>query len=511
MTRLYFREKLTPLIAGLVLMGSAWLAPRAQAQRTCSTPSPAEWEASLTPAQRHAYQQADARAAQRQQDAARTAATPVVIPVVVHVVYNTEAQNVSDEQIRAQIEVLNQDYGRTNPDAVNTPAAFQARASNVGVQFRLALRDPQGRPTTGIERRQTTVTSWAGDRVKLHSFGGLNAWPAGQYLNLWLCNLNSGTLGYAQYPGGDNTFDGVVVHYSTVPGGVYNPYNLGRTATHEVGHWLNLHHTFQGGCQSTDNVADTPPQSLPNYGCPNGPVLSCSKSPAEGDMYMNFMDYANDACMNAFTAGQRQRVQALFEAGGLRASLLASPALTPVATPLPVELVSFAATPRGGAVELRWVTAQEKNNAYFAVERSADGRAFAELQRVAGQGSTSTRSHYAYTDAHLPAGATLYYRLRQVDLDGTTTYSDVRTATPSVLTTEPFRVLPTLVTDGQLRYAAATAGQLECCSLSGQRVLAAVSLSAGTGRLDVSRLQPGTYIARLTTAAGVRVSRFVVQ
>jgi hypothetical protein len=498
-----------------MLVGPAFV-PAAQAQRTCATPEPEQWAAQLTPVQRAAYEQAEARAAQRQQDAARglaarSTAGPVIIPVVVHVVYNANAanQNISDEQIRAQIEVLNRDYSRTNLDAGSTPAAFQGRAAGLDVQFKLAARDPQGRATSGIERRASSVASWAGDRVKMSSFGGLDAWPAGQYLNLWLCNLDPGLLGYAQFPGGDPTYDGVVLAYWTVPGGTY-PYNLGRTATHEVGHWLNLQHVFQGSCRGGDGVDDTPPQSAANYSCPSGPRLSCPKSPAEGDMYMNFMDYVDDGCMNAFTAGQRLRVQTLFEPGGLRASLLTSPALTASATPLPVELTAFTAAARPTSVQLRWTTAQEKNNAYFAVERSADGQRFGEVARLTGQGTSTTARSYDWTDASLPAAGTLYYRLRQVDHDGTATYSAVRTVSPP-LGAEAFRVLPTRVADGQLHYTAAAGGQLECCSLAGQRVLPPVALTAGTGQLDVSRLRPGTYLARLTSAAGVCISRFVVE
>ncbi|OON68746.1 M43 family zinc metalloprotease [Hymenobacter sp. CRA2] len=514
MTRFYPREKLTQLIVGLVMTASPAVVPAAQAQRICGTPSAEEWQAQLNPAQQQAYQRAEARAAQRQQEAAagtaaRTAAGGVTIPVVVHVVYNTAAQNVTDAQIQAQIDVLNRDYSRTNPDAVNTPAAFAGRTAAVGVQFRLAVRDPKGAATNGIERRQTTAAYWLGDRVKMSSFGGLDAWPAGQYLNLWVCNLDAGMLGYAQLPGGEPAFDGVVLLYSTLPGGAA-PYNLGRTATHEVGHWLNLSHIFQGGCRGTDNVDDTPPQSAANYGCPTFPRTSCGAAGANGDMFMNFMDYVDDACMNSFTAGQRLRVQTLFEANGLRSSLLASPGLTPVATPLPVTLVEFGATARATAVQLHWTTAQEKNNAYFALERAHDGQHFAEVSRLTGSGTSSTARRYTYTDATLPAAVTLYYRLRQVDLDGTTTYSEVRTVNRPEQH-EAFQVLPTLVADGQLRYTAAEAGQLECCSVSGQRVLPAVQLPAGTGQLDVRHLRSGTYFARLTSQAGVRVSRFVVE
>jgi hypothetical protein len=263
--------------------------------------------------------------------------TVVTIPVVVHVLYNTTAQNISDAQVQAQINQLNADFARTNSDAGNTPSVWQSIASNCEVQFCLAQRDPSGNATNGIIHKSTTKTSFtdAGDPAKHNSTGGDDAWPAASYLNLWSCNLGGGLLGYAQFPGGPAATDGVVVLYSSMGSiaqpGTATPYNLGRTATHEVGHWLNLYHIWGDdgtSCSGSDNVTDTPNQSSENYGCVSFPHTDgCSSG--NGVMFMNYMDYTDDGCMNMFTAGQKTRMQALFAAGGTRVSLATSTGCTP--------------------------------------------------------------------------------------------------------------------------------------------------------------------------------------
>lgn len=254
----------------------------------------------------------------------------VTIPVVVNVVWNTTAQNISDAQILTQIDVLNKDFRRLNADAANTPSVWQSIAADCEVNFCLATQDPSGAATTGIRRRQTTVTSFStNDAVKFTAQGGIDAWDRNKYLNLWVCNLSGGLLGYAQFPGGAAATDGVVCTYTAfgTNGTATAPFNLGRTATHEVGHWLNLYHIWGDdgtACTGTDQVSDTPNQADENYGCPAFPQVSCSNGP-NGDMFMNYMDYTDDGCMNLFTAGQKARMQALFGTGGARVSLLTSP------------------------------------------------------------------------------------------------------------------------------------------------------------------------------------------
>ena len=265
------------------------------------------------------------------------ATTTLTIPVVFHIVYNTTAQNISDQRILDQLNVLNKDFARLNSDANKTPSAFLSVASGTTVQFCLAQRDPNGNPTNGIIRKYTTVTAFStNDNVKYSSSGGDDAWPRGSYLNIWVCNMSNGILGYAQFPGtGLAATDGVVLLFSSVGGPTYpgtiSYYNIGRTATHEVGHWLNLYHIWgddNSACTGTDNVTDTPNQGAENYGCPVFPKLSCSNGP-NGDMFMNFMDYTDDACMNMFTTGQSTRIQSalsLSPRSSLSSSLGCAPA-----------------------------------------------------------------------------------------------------------------------------------------------------------------------------------------
>jgi hypothetical protein len=258
----------------------------------------------------------------------------VTIPVVVNVVWNTAAQNISDAQILTQIDVLNADFRKLNADVANVPAAFQSLVADCEVNFCLATQDPTGAATTGIRRRQTTVTSFGtNDAMKYTAQGGLDIWDRNKYLNLWVCNISGSILGYAQFPGGPAATDGVVIDYlyfGTI-GTATAPFNKGRTGTHEVGHWLNCYHIWGDdgtSCTGSDNVSDTPNQADENYGCPAFPQVSCSNGP-NGDMFMNYMDYTDDACMYMFTNGQKARMQALFASGGARAALATSTGCQP--------------------------------------------------------------------------------------------------------------------------------------------------------------------------------------
>lgn len=234
------------------------------------------------------------------------------IPVVIHVLYNTAAQNLSDAELITAIDMLNQDFRRQNTDAGNTPSAFQPMAADMEIQFCLASVDPAGNPTTGIIHKSTSVVSFSSDnKVKFSAQGGDDVWDATKYMNIWVCNLGSSLLGYGQFPGGSNSTAGVVTHYKyTGPNGTA-PYNLNRsTMTHEIGHYFNLRHIWGDANCGNDQCADTPTSQSANYGCPAFPHVTCSNGP-NGDMFMNFMDYTDDACMNLFTQDQKARAQAL--------------------------------------------------------------------------------------------------------------------------------------------------------------------------------------------------------
>jgi len=238
----------------------------------------------------------------------------IVIPVVVNVLYRTAAENISDAQIQSQIDVLNKDFTATNSDFNTIPALFAGVAANVDITFELVK----------INRKATTKTSWGTrDTMKKTKQGGLDPTSPTTNLNLWVCTIGGGILGYAQFPGGSSSTDGVVcdskyVGVTSNTGGAY-PYNLGRTATHEVGHWMNLRHIWGDATCGSDLVSDTPTHNTSNYGVPAYPHYStCTGTPIE--MTMNYMDYTDDRGMYMFTLGQKTRMSALFVSGGARAA-----------------------------------------------------------------------------------------------------------------------------------------------------------------------------------------------
>ena len=250
----------------------------------------------------------------------------ITIPVVVHVIYKNSSQNISDAQIFSQIDILNEDFRMNNSDASSIPSAFAGAAADCEIEFCLAVRDPNGNVTTGITRTYTTTSSFSGyTSMKYSSTGGQDAWNTSDYLNIWVCNLASGLLGFATFPGGNSSTDGVVCDYAYFgnTGTATSPYDLGRTATHEVGHWLNLYHIWGDSYCGNDYVSDTPKHEESNYGCPSYPhASSCSGTGSTGEMFMNYMDYTNDACMFMFSSGQKNRMRATLN--GSRSSLLSS-------------------------------------------------------------------------------------------------------------------------------------------------------------------------------------------
>jgi hypothetical protein len=268
-------------------------------------------------------------------DTTNTGLRVIDIPVVVHVIYNSSIANISDAQIQSQIDVLNRDYRRLNADTGNTPSYFQQVAADCGFHFVMAKVDPHGYATNGIVRKQTGIQQFnVNDNMKFSASGGDDGWDADSYFNVWVCNLAGGVLGYSSVVGGPKPNDGIVVTYTAFGtlGTSVSPFNEGRTATHETGHWLNLIHTWGDADCGDDKVADTPPQHAAEYGCPSGIIISCNDGP-DGEMYTNYMDFTNDACMNIFTLGQRDRMRSLFEPGGERYALLSSAALTATALP----------------------------------------------------------------------------------------------------------------------------------------------------------------------------------
>ena len=262
----------------------------------------------------------------------------VTIPLVFHVIHNGDPvgtnENLSDARLNSQLAQINADFGRTNTDAGNTPAAFLGVAANTMIQFCLATVDPNGQATTGIVRTDINTLPnvndndcWTPTYLDNNVVIPL-AWNTANYLNIFVVEriqgldqnnncVNDGTLGYAQLPGGDPSTD-VSVNLSSTIGSIANPnpnggaVGLGRTVTHEIGHWLNLPHIWgdNGGCGDDDGVADTPLQNVSSMGCSTFPQFDVCTPAGNGIMFMNYMDYSDDACMNMYTQGQAARMMA---------------------------------------------------------------------------------------------------------------------------------------------------------------------------------------------------------
>ena len=234
----------------------------------------------------------------------------IEIPVVVNVLYKTAAENVSIEQIQSQINVLTEDFAATNADHNTTSTYGSVKAGDLRVRFVLDT----------VIRKSTTKSSWrTDDSMKKTSRGGINPTSPTTKMNVWVCTLSGGVLGYAQFPGGSAATDGIVILNTAFgrTGTAAGVFNLGRTATHEVGHWLNLRHIWGDATCGSDLVNDTPTHNTANYGCPaTGHASTCSGNPVE--MTMNYMDYTDDRCMYMFSAGQGSRMNATFVAGGPR-------------------------------------------------------------------------------------------------------------------------------------------------------------------------------------------------
>lgn len=247
-------------------------------------------------------------------DVDRSQQTVLTIPTVVHVLFNSPSENVSNAQVFALIDRLNKDYRRQNSDTTNTPAPFDSLAADMEIEFCLVSRDPQGYSTTGIVRRQTSATSFGiNDDIKFTASGGSDAWNVNKYFNIWIGNLGAGLLGYGDFPQANlpSTY-GAAIHYCTVDGSC-PPFHLNRTSTHELGHCFSLFHIWGDdgtSCSGSDQVFDTPNQSSASSGCPSYPKTDNCSPNAPGIMFMNYMDYTNDACMNMFTKGQKQRAVA---------------------------------------------------------------------------------------------------------------------------------------------------------------------------------------------------------
>jgi hypothetical protein len=265
------------------------------------------------------------------------------IPVVVHVIHNSTYTNtnISDAQILSQITVLNEDFRKkSGTKGANT----NPLGADVNIEFCMASKDPFGNDTTGIVRVLHSTIDWGADYNSEVALKALSYWPSDKYLNIWVCRMGSGFLGYAQYPvsytsgsldgpeGGANEIDGVVIDYrafgtiGTAGNSPHTLYKYGRTTTHEVGHWLGLVHIWgeYSGC-GTDYVSDTPDDAGANMDSDCNDASDCDGNGVfVQDMTANYLDYSPDICMNIFTIGQKERMRAVLETAPRRISVLSS-------------------------------------------------------------------------------------------------------------------------------------------------------------------------------------------
>jgi hypothetical protein len=241
----------------------------------------------------------------------------VTIPVVFHLVLSRQSM-VTDAQVLAQLDTLNKDYAGTNGSASRIPAYFKSLFGQSGIQFCLAQQQFNGEPSTGIVRYTTSQPrfDYRSDDVKHRSRGGADAWDTDNYLNIWITDLADNILGYATFPDdGVKDEQGVVISYTSLPGGSATAYNQGKTLTHEVGHYFNLYHTWgddYGDCYGSDYIADTPNQADYTKSCKTGIVTDDCTPSGNGIMYQNYMDYTPDACLMMFTVQQVVRMETAF-------------------------------------------------------------------------------------------------------------------------------------------------------------------------------------------------------
>lgn len=239
----------------------------------------------------------------------------ISIPVVIHILYRNASENISDAQIQSQIDVLNEDFRKLNTNFPATPAPFKTIAADCELEFCLAKFDPLGNDTTGITRTSVSNSFNIFNNYFSTVNGGQDPWDNSRYVNIWVGELGPGLLGFATPPGtATGNDDGLVIDdeaFGRIGTAANNlPAHLGRTATHEMGHYFDLEHVWGlfGGCSNDDLVSDTPLQNRSSFGCPSFPRTDNCTTMGDGIMFSNYMDYTNDACMTMFTEGQKQRM-----------------------------------------------------------------------------------------------------------------------------------------------------------------------------------------------------------
>lgn len=367
----------------------------------------------------------------------------IEIPVVFHILHYGEAigsgTNLSKEQILEQVEQVNNDFRRREgTSGFNTHES----GADIGLELALAIFDEEGYKLkeAGINRINTLDVGFGTDGTSGYSQSFIDAvikpstqWDPKKYLNVWIADLTSGVLGYAQFPetneleglieSGNEFTDGIVLNYKGIGStnypnpiansSIYENYNQGRTFTHELGHWLGLRHVWgDGDCEVDDFCEDTPRTDQAHFGCP-GTSTSCGSQ----NLVENFMDYTDDACMNIFTEDQKIRMTTVMNHSPRRMELITSDKAAPSTV---IDLVSFDVRLEEWSAVITWSTLFENNNSLFILYKSMDGINFGKIGEVDGAGNSDELLDYQFID-ETPSKGTNYYKLALVDFDDTET------------------------------------------------------------------------------------------
>ncbi len=446
----------------------------------------------------------------------------LTIPVIFHIIHFGEAvgtgTNLSSDFIEAQLEQANNDLRKTlgtsghNADSRGADTRIELRPATYDSDYNILDEPGINRIHSGDYGFSTTTTSYSKSFIN-NTIKPATQWNPNDYLNIWVCKL-SGILGFGQFPdisgttlegvnlNGTASTDGLAIEYRAIGSterpnpnatGAYSPYGLGRTLTHELGHFLGLRHIWgDGDCSVDDYCNDTPVSDGANYGCP-----TTHQSCGTLDMVRNYMDYTYDNCMNIFTHDQKARMRTVLYNSSRRVELLSSDKADPP-IPLPVELSTFNVRRVGKDAHIRWETSSEYNNARFILSKSDDGINFMELHTEEGRSNSSTPLSYDFIDPKLPMGTT-YYKLSQIDLDGRITELGTRSleiSSNTIITMypNPCKGVLNIEVDESIKNKDCT---ISIFDMTGRQVHSEENaIGQLIRKIDISHLESGFYILR---------------